>query len=218
MTTKKVTINLPALPEDFNEDWDDDYIEEEGGPAAEYLRFNATKGAWIHGSENTELLCGTNCLAFVLGMRRGFIKFNGTGQEPEKYMAFAASSSKVTRESLGDLDETKWPAVNGKAQDPWQQYREIDLYDIESGQQFTWTAANAGSVMAVRRLVEQYHNGKHAHPDMLPVIELGRGSYLHKKLGHKVNVPTAKVVDWRSNTPPEPTARIEPELNDSIDF
>jgi hypothetical protein len=218
MTAKKVTINLPALPEDFNEDWDDDYIEEEGGPAAEYLRFNATKGAWIHGSENTELLCGTRCLAFVLGMRRGFIKFNGTGQEPEKYMAFAASSSKVTRESLGDLDEMKWPTVNGKAQDPWQQYREIDLYDIESGQQFTWTAANAGSVMAVRRLVDQYRNGKHAHPGLLPVIELGRGSYLHKKLGHKVNVPTAKVVDWRSNTPPEPAARVEPELNDSIDF
>ncbi len=180
--------------------------------------FNATKGAWIYGSESTELSCGTRCLAFVPGMRRGFIKFNGPGQEPEKCMAFAASNSKVTRESLGDLDETNWPTVNGKAQDPWQQYREIDLYDIESGQQFTWTAANAGSVMAVRRLVDQYRNGKHAHLDLLPVVELGRGSYVHKTLGHKVNVPTVKVVNWRSNTPPETTTKIDSELSDSIEF
>jgi hypothetical protein len=213
MTTKKVTINLPALPEDFVEDWDDQYIEEEGGPTAEYLRFNATKDAWIYGSENTELPRGTRCLAFVLGMRRGFIKFNGSGQEPEKCMAFAASSSKVTRESLGDLDEPKWPTINGKAQDPWQPYCEIDLYDIESGQQFTWTAANAGSVMAFRRLVEQYRG-----PGLLPVIELERSSYLHKKLGHKVNIPKVRVVDWQSNTPPEPAARVEPELDDEIGF
>jgi hypothetical protein len=211
-------INLPALPADFCENWDDQYIEEEGGPTAEYLRFNSTKGAWIYGSESTQLSCGTRCLAFVLGMRRGFVKFNGTGQEPEKCMAFAASSSKVSRESLGDLDETKWPTVNGKAQDPWQEYREVDLFDVESGTQYTWTASNTGSVLAVRRLVDQYRNGKHAHPDLLPVVELGRGSYVHKTLGHKVNVPTVKVVDWRSNAPPEPAARIEPELDDQIGF
>ncbi len=218
MSTEALTINLPALPEDFNKDWDDDYIEEEGGPTAEYLRFNSTKGDWIYGSENTELPCGAKCLAFVPGMRRGYIKFNGTGQEPEKCMAFAASSTKVTRESLGDLDETKWPTVNGKAQDPWQQYREIDLYDIESGQQYTWTSSNKGSVFAVMHLVDQYRNGKHTHLGKLPVIELERSSYPHRKLGHKVNVPTVKVVDWQSNTPSETTTKIDPELNDSIEF
>ena len=91
MTNDVAKINLPALPDDFNADWANDYIEDEGGPETEFLRFNAKEGIYAHGRENTEMPCGTRFLALMDFMRRGFIKFNGPGEEPDKAVAFAAS-------------------------------------------------------------------------------------------------------------------------------
>jgi hypothetical protein len=218
MTNDATNINLPALPDDFNADWADQYIEDEGGPEAEFLRFNSKEGIWVHGRENTEMPCGTRFLALMPFMRKGRIKFNGPGNEPDKVVVLAASSQKVDRASLGDTDETKWPVVNGKPQDPWQEYREIDLYDLASSQQYTLTAASIGGVQAVKRLVDSYRNGQHKHPDQLPVIELQKGSYVHTILGHTVNVPKTPVVGWQTNSPGAKESGDDPELDDSIPF
>jgi hypothetical protein len=149
-------------------------------------------------------------------MRRGLIKFNGPGNEPDKAVAYAAKP-KIERESLGDLDESQWSIVNSEPKDPWQPYREVDFYDIATGQQYILTAASDGGVQAVKHLVDSYRNGQHKHPGELPAVELQKGDYLHKKLGHKVNVPVLNVVGWQANTPPEP-APPEPELDDDIPF
>ncbi len=217
--TSKINLPaLPTLPEDFNTDWADQYIEDEGGPESEFLRFNSKEGLWVYGSDHTEMPCGARFLALMPFMRKGRIKFNGPGNEPDKVVALAASSQKVERASLGDLDESKWQIVNGERKDPWQEYREVDLYDLASGQQYTLTAASIGGVQAVKRLVDSYRNGRHQHPDQLPVIELQKGSYVHPTLGHTVNVPKTPVVGWQANTPPSAEPEADPELDDSIPF
>ena len=217
MTNSTSAINLPALPDDFNTNWADDYIQDEGGPEAEFLRFNSKEGIWIYGSEKTEMPGGTKFLALMPFMRRGWIKFNGAGNLPDKVVAFAATKPKIERESLGDLDESQWSIVNSEPKDPWQPYREVDFYDIATGQQYILTAASDGGAQAVKHLVDSYRNGQHKHPGELPAVELQKGDYLHKKLGHKVNVPVLNVVGWQANTPTEP-APTEPELDDDIPF
>ena len=67
-------------------------------------------------------------------------------------------------------------------------------------------------------MVNSYRNGQHKHPDMLPVVELRKGSYVNKKLGHTVNVPVFKLVDWQANSPAKQEPEADPELDDSIPF
>ena len=217
MTNDLARIKVPALPDDFNTDWADAYIEDEGGPEAEFLRFNSKEGIWVYGSENTEMPCGTRFLALMDFMRRGLIKFNGPGNEPDKAVAYAAKP-KIERESLGDLDESQWSIVNGEPKDPWQEYREVDLYDLATGQQYTLTAASIGGVQAVKRLVDRYRNGRHQHPDQLPIVELQKSDYLNKKLNVRVNTPVLKLVGWQANTPPEAATKAKPEFDDEIPY
>ena len=72
--------------------------------------------------------------------------------------------------------------------------------------------------MAVKRLVERYRNGRHARPEMLPVIELQKSSYMNKEQGVKVYVPVFKLVDWQTNSPAKQAPEADPELDDSIPF
>ena len=214
MSDTAVTIDLPALPDDY-ENRVGSYVEDEGTTGADFLRYR--QGQWIHGSEKEELPIGTRLLAFLPGHRRGFIKFHGPNEEPEKVLVFIFyADERIKREDLGDTDEELWTKANGVPEDPWQKCRELDLYDIATGHQYIWTASSAGARNAMGHLVDQWQNGRAAHPSKFPVIALQSGSYTHKILKQEVKVPKVQIVDWQTNEP-QATAS-EPELDDEIPF
>jgi hypothetical protein len=129
---------------------------------------------------------GSKFVGIVAGGSHGFIKFNGEGEVPTIRETFLSDDAPViTREELGDLDESKWePGLDGQPRDPWQEQICLPVVPQDaSGEVFRFVARSATALRAVRRLLGavRYHpNGKLG---WLPVIQFGVAIY-HNKTRH----------------------------------
>ena len=121
------------------------------------------------------------------------------------------------REMLGHLDESRW-AYSG--QDPWQMTFAIPFHDPNDGSAYTFTTSSAGGRDAVADLFEAFSADKDKHPGKLPLVKLGRDSYVNKR-GGVVAIPVFKVTKWVA-PPPDlkpislPTSSSEPTFGDRL--
>jgi hypothetical protein len=165
--------------------------------------------------ENAEYLClADECMV-------GWIKFNGPGEMPDKVMGLLFDGFEMpTRESLGDLDPSKWEAgLNGQPADPWQHQQMVVFQDRASSELYTFTTSSVTGRKAVGTLLRHYDRMRRTHPDDLPTVRLGVGGFKHKdaRVGW-VSVPLFVVTGRAPKSgaaKPEPLAQI---LDDKIPF
>ncbi len=102
------------------------------------------------------------------------------------------------REELGDLDETEWEAgPDGKQRDPWQSTRFVYLVDPETAEAFTFSTSSWGGRSAVVDLADQIARMRFAHPNAVPIVELG-ATPMVTRFGRK-SKPILRVVRWRKS-------------------
>jgi hypothetical protein len=169
---------------------------------------------------------GSEFTVLVTGITHGFIHFNGEGETPTiRETRLSDDTPEITREELGDLDESKWePGLDDQPRDPWQEQFCVPMAPRNgSGEVFRFVARSATAIRAVRRLlgVIRYHpNGKNG---WLPVVKIGVVTYHNKKYKRDMPKPVLGVVDWiapegaASVTPPSPP-KLSDELHDEVPF
>jgi hypothetical protein len=127
----------------------------------------------------------------------GWIRFNGAREAPDCHMGLLFDGFVMPlRESLGDLDESAWEeGLNGQPQDPWQHQQNLVLQRTDTQELFTFSTSSKTGRKAVGNLLRHYTRMRKTHPDMLPVIKLGKGGFEHsdKRVGF-VTTPVLVVV------------------------
>ena len=167
-------------------------LADEAGGGGDFLKFK--KGKFVKGSNDEEAPLGTRYAVNMIGLERGYIKFSV--EPPEKRMA-RPSEPKITRESLGETDDSLWEKDdNGNPQDPWTPTWEIPLRDIGTGEELVFATSSTGGINALGRLCSAYVNRLAMGGHAVPIIALGASSYKHKRFGD-VDVPTLRILSWQ---------------------
>ncbi len=188
------TSSMPAVSPEV--DPYDEFAAEHGRQTfinGELLRFTK-HGVYKAGQEQEEIDEGTRMLAFMPGLMKGQVRWENNS--PVKYLVglVAEGFKPPTRESLGDLDQDKWPKLGGKPNDPWQFTFYLTMLD-ENGQLYTFVTSSKGGEQTLADLVKKYSANKKMHPDLVPIIKLNRSSYEHPEYGETFK-PILKVDGW----------------------
>jgi hypothetical protein len=187
MTQQIATTNqLPTVPND--NPWSD--IADECGSKT-LLKF--VKGDWMIGEDTVPE--GTQYIAFINDMARGYIRFNGEGEPPDVRIVKVSNSGVIQRETLGDLDKSEWETdKEGEPVDPWQLLFQLPLASMESPGEIAFYATSShGGRSAIADLCGIY--GRSNRNGMLPIVELRSTHYKHKEYS-KVFKPILKLVSW----------------------
>jgi hypothetical protein len=153
----------------------------------------------------------------------GWLKFNGDGEAPDREMGLLYDGFVMPlRESLGDLDKSKWEmGLSNEPQDPWQHFIYLVLQNTATQELFTYTTSSKTGRRACGNLLRHYDRMRKTHPDELPRVRLSAGGFEHKdsRVGW-VSVPLFVVV---GRTPRDGVATPEPTttgafLNDTVPF
>jgi hypothetical protein len=127
-----------------------------GSGSAPRIKFDGRDGTFTkHGSE--ENIAGQEWVAHIYRATGGHLKFNGKGTPPDRKMGSIFPKDEApSRESLGDLDKTKWPAGKfngGEPEDPWTVCVEVPMSHRETGEECLFVAQSRGSLGAIKDLL-----------------------------------------------------------------
>jgi hypothetical protein len=150
----------------------------------------------------------------------GRVKFNGDGEPPDRIMGLLYDGFQMPpRESLGDLDESKWPiGLDNLPADPWQHQMYLVLQNTTTMEMFTFVTSSKTGRRAVGNLLRHYDRVRKAHPDDCPVVRLKVGGFPHSddRVGW-VKVPVFVVVGRRPrDSSAVPDTSPSGDMNDSI--
>ena len=152
----------------------------------------------------------------------GWIKFNGEGAPPDRHMGLLYEGFMMpARESLGDLDQSKWQiGLDGKPQDPWSYQVYLVLQRADSGELFTFVTSSITGRRAVGTLLRHYDRMQRTHPDQYPVVRLKIGGFQHKddRVGW-VKTPVIAVVGRTpKDSAAKPDTSLAADMSDRIPF
>jgi hypothetical protein len=92
-------------------------------------------------------------------------------QRPVEYVWPKPNGFLPARESLGDTDESKWPAgLDGRPKDPWQNTRFIYLTDVKTAETHTFTNRTTGIRHCYSALAQAVATMRRAHKHALPMV------------------------------------------------
>jgi hypothetical protein len=152
----------------------------------------------------------------------GWIKFNGQGEPPDRVMGLHYDSFVMPeRETLGDLDESAWPAgLSGEPADPWQHQICLVLQDRENLELFTFATSSISGRRAVGNLLRHYERLRKSNPDDYPIVRLKPGGFNHRdpRVGW-VATPTFAVVGRAPKaSAAKPDSSPSRDMDDEIPF
>jgi hypothetical protein len=202
-------------------DYRERYLNEiaPSGTVGRMIKFSKD-GEFITHDDGASVSSDATFLALCDQTLIGLMKFNGAGEPPTRHMGlFYDGFVMPSRESLGDLDQTKWEiGLNGQPADPWQHHMYLVLQDTETSELFTFVTSSPTGRKAVGNLLRHYNRMCRSAPGELPTVRLSKGRFAHKdsRVGW-VAVPVFVVVGRSSRdmaVKPEEPASIP--LNDPI--
>jgi hypothetical protein len=151
----------------------------------------------------------------------GWQKFH-EGAPPEQHMGLLYSDFVMPpRESLGDMDESQWPAgLSGAPEDPWKHCIYVVLQSGETAELFTFATRTKTGRRAVGDLLKHYDRMRRTHPDELPVAKLRAGGFQHKddRIGFVPTPLFAVVGRALRDSVAKPDTSVAAQLNDAILF
>lgn len=180
------------------------------GTTGQFLSFKS--GEFLFGHDATELPIGTRLVANMPALRVGWRRWFGAEVTEDLTEPLVSAGPMQRRDTLGDLDESKWETDDrGDPRDPWQLTNILELSDGE--ETYIYSTGSKGGIGAIGRLCKEYGKEYRLRPGMLPIIELGRDFYNHKKFG-KTYFPEFKIVGWADENNPS----LEGEGEEKIPF
>jgi hypothetical protein len=158
---------------------------------------------WITGLDNDAVPLGTQLVAVMPALQVGFVKWVDN-QPADQVMGAPAEGFRLPdRNTLGDNDETEWPADGkGEPRDPWQETAYLPMVDVKSKEVFTYSTGSWGGRAAIGGLMKDYALRARQKPNDLPIVELGAGSKKSRDptIG-RYKIPTLKIVGWTDAKP-----------------
>lgn len=169
-----------------------------GGPGGPLLKFKKDEHFVLGADKVSE---GTEYVAHVQEVRKGWSKFADKKLVEEKSGKPVIGFVLPERDELGDLDQKKWPKdAAGQPTDPWVKQSFLPLENVATGQIVVFVSSSQGGIGAIATpcgtAARNLHRGN-------PRIQLRVGSYKHQKFG-RVQVPEFTVIGW--DTPPPAAA------------
>ena len=208
------------------------HLAEWGGAPGRLVAFNGSTGIHRTLDDGVEVPGGTEFVMFLHETKKGFIKFNGPGEPPTlKMIRIDQNVEEITRDSLGDNDETKWPIVDGKPKDPWiEQYVIPSMRNDPGGELFVYVARGIVAMLSVESLLGRWRHSPRRREGLVPVVKVDNGTYWNKRFNADRPKPIMTIVRWVTKTgapPPLPAPSaikqidkpsLSEDLNDSIPF
>lgn len=175
------------------------------GATGQYLSFDS--GEFQYGQNKAELKLGSRLVANMPGLRVGWRRWYG-GQVTDDLTELLAECRPMQRRNdLGDEDVALWEKPKATPnnptpapRDPWQITNILELMG-EDGETYIFSTGSKGGIGAIGRLCTAYGKERRMRPGMLPIIELGRDSYMHKEYG-KTYFPVFTIVGWTDEDAP----------------
>lgn len=169
----------------------------------QFLSFS--KGEYVYGQNKDELPIGTRLVANMPGLRIGWRFWSGGKVVNDRTELVSDGRPEERRADLGDLDTATWERDNeGVPRDPWVLTNILELADPEKGLAFLYSTTSSGGRRAVGRLCTEYAREYRMRDGMLPIIELGRDSYMHKNREYgKIYNPVLKIIGWTDESDPK---------------
>lgn len=170
---------------------------QEAANAGAFLKFS--KGEWQTGQNADEVALGRRLAANMAELSIGWIRWVD-GKPAERRMGLLAQGYKPEpRDQLGYLDQTLWETdEEDRPKDPWTFTNELPLADPEDGEQMTYAASSKGGIGCIGNLCKAFARAPQRAEGLIPVLELGRDSYMHP-VYKKTYVPVLTIVDWVAN-------------------
>jgi hypothetical protein len=202
-------------------------------------KISFVKGDWFRGGRDRVQINGTHWVSRPDWMIQGYEKW-WDGKVIDYRIGYIIDGYiPPPREQLGDTNEEDWEVWN-KGRDPWAFKYTLPLFNQVSGEQAVWQTDTRGGKDCLSILLQAFADRVDVHPAdnaILPVVELGSGSYAHEARG-RIAFPTLDILTWavppsipRPSLPQAPLPKPEPqrviegpraslakELNDDIPF
>jgi hypothetical protein len=189
------------------------------------LRFNGKVGRFFKGPEKVEVPPGRRLKFAPLSVQDGYQKWIDGKIEDERWREWNSTTPPILRNDLGDLDQEFWH--DGK--DPWSFTLRAAFKEARGGL-LKFVTTSTGGINAIRRTMRTWRTERDNHPGLVPMVELGVQSYVHKIHRTEIITPTLTIIAWTSwdgegvqATPPKALPKAEPrttaqELDDEIPF
>jgi hypothetical protein len=148
----------------------------------------------------------------------GWLKFNGENTPPDRvqgllYEGFALPP----RETLGDLDQTKWEAgLTGAPEDPWLHQMNLVLQHGATGEIFTFSTTSKTGRRAIVDLLRHYNRLHASDDDLYPVVRLKASGFQHKRVGWVATPLFVIVGKAPRNSAAKPDTSIGADMNDEL--
>lgn len=164
------------------------------GTQGTFLTFK--NGEFLAGQDAKEIPIGTKMAANMAEFRIGWRRWFGDQLTDDLTERLIDQPAIAPRNTLGDNDQALWEkdAKTGVPRDPWQATSVLEMVDGE-GESFLYATGSKGGIGALGRLCKEYGKLYRQRPGQVPIIELGRDSYMHKEFG-KTYFPVFTIVDW----------------------
>jgi hypothetical protein len=167
-----------------------DAAREASAGIGKLLKF--AKGHYESGDDEVKL--GTELVAHVDQVARGWAKFADGKLVDQRRAKIADGAQLPSRNELGDIDQATWEAdAKGERRDPWVLQWYLPLSDMQNGDVMTFVTASHGGVSAIGKLCSLY--GRRGGTGPLPIIKLAVRSYKHKTYG-RIETPEFDIVGW----------------------
>jgi hypothetical protein len=158
-----------------------------------YLKFNGNTGEYTFGADQEELPEGTQLVAIMDSIARGFICWNDS-EVIDEVMVSILDGNPPKESELTDH------APYTGDDDGWSEQIRIVFKDVETGETYTFKTSSRAAMRAVGSLMKDYGRQFKNHPDENPVIEISSSSYMPKEKKHgKKHAPILKIVGWMHN-------------------
>lgn len=162
-----------------------------------FLKFS--KGEWQMGQNADEVQLGRRFAANMDELGIGWIRWADEKPAERRMGLLAAGYKPEPRDGLGFTDQEEWGTdEEGRPKDPWNFTNELPLADPETGEQITYSASSKGGIGCIGNLCKAYARAPQRAQGLVPIVELGRDSYMHR-VYKKTYVPVLNIVDWVEN-------------------
>jgi hypothetical protein len=217
----KVTATTPAPLAGDGRTAAERYIDEvaPSSIAGQLVKFSK-EGKFIISETEEEISLDRDFVALADETLVGWIKFSDDDTTPPDrrqgllYRGFIPPP----RESLGDLDQTKWPeGLSGQPEDPWRHQMCLVLQDPVSLALFTFVTSSITGRRAVGNLLRHFDRARRNDPNSgYPIVRCKPSGYDSKKKGVGwVNTPSFAIVG-RTSKAPLPDTSAAADMNDEI--
>jgi hypothetical protein len=138
-------------------------------------------------------------VAFMPRVTEGYTKFHGKGERPDVVESCLGDGTpRVTRDELGDLDQSKWEyGLDNQPRDPWQKHMSLPLIACDdSGEIFQLVPRSPLARSSMEQLLGKYKYSPNRHLGLLPVIKLGVRTKYIKRFKTDKPVPVLGITRW----------------------